>query len=141
MLHKTFKDLKGRISANPNIKSVQWFNAQYDGTIHLDPAVFIEFPGLINVTPVTTAYASAEIPIKLHVATSLVSEQEGGAPEYAIAEHDALVAWIVLQLKGQKIAFKGDSFSLEFKGFQYYQLHRGWLITFLNFSLPVGMLK
>lgn len=53
MLNEIYKQVKRCLNTVPGLQGVEWFNNQYQGIIHAEPVVFVEFPEPVVPDPVT----------------------------------------------------------------------------------------
>jgi len=135
MLYKTFKDIRTKLTPIPGIKAVQWFNAQYDGIIHTQPIVFIEFPDMLKIEKLTKTDRRTPIVIRIHLVSAAVADAGNSIPDEVIEAHENLGHLVIEKLENIPIVFQaGFTRELEHTGWQHYQKYKGWMITFIEFT-------
>lgn len=136
MLYESFKEIRKLIENNlPEIKTTQWFNSQYDGTIYTTPVCFVEFPGRIPLEQVAGSEFRGEFGVRLHIVSGTRAGQDGSIIDDVIAEHERIAESALKLLEGRQIYMgKGQTTSLLPSGWQHYHGHKGFLITFVEFK-------
>ena len=135
MLYNTFKDIKDKLATIAGIKAIQWFNAQYDGIIHTQPVIFIEFPDKLNFEKLTKTDRKAQIVIRIHLVSSAVADAGNCIPDDIIEAHENLGHLVIEKLENVPVAFQaGFTRELEHTGWQHYHKYKGWMITFIEFT-------
>lgn len=135
MLLNTFKDIRAKLSTISEIKAVQWFNAQYDGIIHIQPVIFVEFPEKLQFEKLTKTERKTPITIRLHLVSSAIADAGNNIADETIEKHESIGHDIVNALENIPVAFlDGQTRYLEFSAWQHYQKYKGWMITFIEFT-------
>lgn len=135
MLYETFDSVRTLLSGITDLKSVQWYNAQYEGTIYVTPVAFVEFPERIPLAPVAGAANRADFALRIHIASAVTAQQDSSIPDQIIQDHEAIAQQVYDNLLGKQIVMKGDrTTSLVPTGWQHYHKYKGWMVTFVNFK-------
>ncbi len=75
MLYETFDSVRTKLSGITALKSVQWYNAQYEGTIYVSPVAFVEFPERIPLEQVAGTANRADFALRIHIASAYDEER------------------------------------------------------------------
>lgn len=135
MLYETFNSVRTQLSGITDLKSVQWYNAQYEGTIYVTPVAFVEFPERIPLAPVAGAANRADFALRIHIASAVTAQQDSSIPDQIIQDHEAIAQQVYDNLLGKQIVMKGDrTTSLVPTGWQHYHKYKGWMVTFVDFK-------
>lgn len=135
MLYETFNSVRTLLSGITDLKSVQWYNAQYEGTIYVTPVAFIEFPERIPLAPVSGTANRADFALRIHIASAVTAQQDSSIPDQIIQDHEAIAEQVYDNLLGKQIVMKGDrTTSLVPTGWQHYHKYKGWMVTFVDFK-------
>ena len=141
MLLQAYNALKAQITAElPNIKYIDWFNDQYEGTIHTAPAIFVEFPVPLKLKTLRTNYQEAPFTVRIHVVTKALSDQKKTIKQSKLQEHSTLVEDIFKAIhrfsandtEGKKLFTSLNRFDLT-----HHQYIKGWLMTTQDFSSQI----
>lgn len=134
MLYETFTSVRELLKAIPELKSVQWYNAQYEGTIYVSPIAFVEFPERIPLEQVAGTISKADASLRIHIASAIAAGQDSSIPDNVIQAHEAIAERTLAILNGQQVRMKQSrTTSLIPCGWQHYHKYKGFLITFVDF--------
>lgn len=135
MLYETFDSVRTLLSGIPALKSVQWYNAQYEGTIYVSPVAFVEFPDLIPLQPIAGTVSRADFALRIHLVSAVTASQDSSIPDSLIREHEALAEQAMTLLQGKQVRMKESrTTSLVPCGWQHYHKYKGWMVTFVDFK-------
>ena len=135
MLYETFDSVRTQLSGITALKSVQWYNAQYEGTIYVSPVVFVEFPERIPLEQVAGTANRADFALRIHIASTVTAQQDSSIPDNLIRDHEAIAEQVYDCLMGKQITMKNDrTTSLIPTGWQHYHKYKGWMVTFVDFK-------
>ena len=134
MLYETFDSVRTLLNAVPQLKTVQWYNAQYEGTIYVSPVAFVEFPERIPLDQVAGSVCRADFALRIHIVSACAAAQDGSIADNIIQEHEAIAVRVMDILQGRQIRMKESrSTSLVPSGWQHYHKYKGWMVTFVDF--------
>ena len=134
MLYETFTSVRELLKAIPQLKAVQWYNAQYEGTIYVSPVAFVEFPERIPLGQIAGTASRADATLRIHIASAVAAGQDSSIPDTIIQDHEAIAEKVLDTLNGQQIRMRQSrTTSLVPCGWQHYHKYRGFLITFVDF--------
>lgn len=135
MLYETFTSVRELLKDIPELKSVQWYNAQYEGTIYVSPVAFVEFPERIPMDQVAGTTFKADAALRIHIASAVAAGQDSTIPDNIIQAHEAIAEKTLAILNGQQVCMRDSrTTSLIPCGWQHYHKYRGFLITFVDFK-------
>lgn len=123
------KLLKDNIAA---AKDVQWYNAQYDGTIAATPILFVEFPEPYAPEKMSIDLDKGTIRVRIHVVSKVLTDQTTRIPNKAIQDHEAIAIQVKNLLQNKRPG--GDITLLKFKLWQHWHRWQGFMITFVEFE-------
>ena len=127
-------DQTGKVSnpASAGLQDIQWFNAQYDGIIHIAPALFVEFAPLV-INRQTKQTNTTEISIRLHVVSQTVGESDGDVPDSDVGRHEDLAGRILEALEDKPLLFLEDETRpLRLAGWTHHHKYKGWMVTLID---------
>jgi hypothetical protein len=136
MLLKPYKNLKSQLSDIEGIKLIDWFNDQYAGTIHTEPAIFIEFPVALKFETKSKQIQQAPFVVRVHMVTKAIQKQDNSILESVIDSHFASCEAIYYKLQGYRYA-ENDKLihnSLARTEFMHHQYMQGWMISTQDFE-------
>ena len=135
MLYETFDSVRGLLKAIPQLKTIQWYNAQYDGVIYVSPVAFVEFPERIPLDQVAGSVSRADFVLRIHIVSACTAAQDGSISDNVIQDHEAIASQVQDILQGKQIRMVGStSTSLVPSGWQHYHKYKGWMVTFVDFK-------
>ncbi|RHR56608.1 hypothetical protein [Parabacteroides sp. AF17-28] len=135
MLYETFDSVRGLLKAIPQLKTIQWYNAQYDGVIYVSPVAFVEFPERIPLDQVAGSVSRADFALRIHIVSACTAAQDGSISDNVIQDHEAIASQVQDILQGKQIRMVGStSTSLVPSGWQHYHKYKGWMVTFVDFK-------
>ena len=135
MLYETFDSVRELLKAIPQLKTVQWYNAQYDGIIYVSPVAFVEFPERIPLDQVAGSVSRADFALRIHIVSACTAAQDGSISDNVIQDHEAIASQVQDILQGKQIRMAGStSTSLVPSGWQHYHKYNGWMVTFVDFK-------
>lgn len=138
MLYETFASVRKLLKSIPEIKSVQWYNAQYDGTIYVSPIAFVEFPDRIPLDQVAGSVYRAKTALRIHIVSAIASGQDNSINDDVIQVHESIAQQALDTLNGKQVRMRENrTTSLIPSGWQHYHKYRGFLITFIDFTTSV----
>lgn len=114
------------------LQDIQWFNAQYEGTIHTAPVVFVEFAPL-DLSERTKQTDETEIRIRLHVVTEVMDESDGDVWDADVERHERLAHHVVEALTNWRIDFEGkETRPLRVARWEHHHKYNGWMVTLID---------
>lgn len=135
MLYETFASVRTLLSGIPALKSVQWYNAQYEGTIYVSPVAFVEFPDRIPFDPIAGTTCRADFALRIHIVSAVTASQDSSIPDNLILEHEAIAEQAMKLLQGKQVRMQTSrTTSLTPAGWQHYHKYKGWMVTFVDFK-------
>lgn len=135
MLYETFNSVRTLLSGITALKSVQWYNAQYEGTIYVSPVSFIEFPDRIPFEPIAGTICRADFALRIHIVSVVTAGQDSSIPDNLIQEHEAIAEQTMALLQGKQLQMKENrTTSLSPTGWQHWHKYKGWMVTFVDFK-------
>ena len=135
MLYETFDSVRGLLKAIPQLKTIQWYNAQYDGVIYVSPVAFVEFPERIPLDQVAGSVSRADFALRIHIVSACTAAQDGSISDNVIQDHEAIASQVQDILQGKQSRMVGStSTSLVPSGWQHYHKYKGWMVTFVDFK-------
>lgn len=140
MLREIYMQIKQLANTVPGVQDVTWYNQQYEGVIHVEPGVFIEFPDPIVPDPVSKTNKMAPLRIRVHVFSSILSEADGSVPDGQVEDHDNLAENVLNVLDGITLVKDEKELKvLKMISWQHYHKWSGWMVTFIEFEtrMPV----
>lgn len=136
-----FNFIRNRIAGHPSIKLVTWYNNQdSEGTIHADPAVFIEFPDTLNIENLQGQTQQSEITVRVWLFTKIHSAKDGSINGELLQAHETIAQDIYHALHLFGIRDENDGIvtnSLTRVGFTLDMSEPGWAITKQDFACMV----
>lgn len=140
MFYQIYSQIKDSLKGIEEPLTVQWFNAQYEGTIYATPAVFIEFPERMDIAAAYKGGSRAPLLVRLHIVTTATMTPDGLISDEVILDHEALAIQVSKALNGLPIKFNGNpARPLSIVGWQHFQKWRGWMVTFIELSTRVSL--
>lgn len=136
MLYETFDSIRTLLSiGSPSLRSIQWYNAQYEGTIYVSPVAFIEFPDRIPLDRLVGTASRADLALRIHIVSACTASQDSSIPDNLIQEHEAIAGQVLTALRGKQIQMSDTrTTSLVQTGWQHWHKYKGWMVTFVEFS-------
>jgi hypothetical protein len=139
MLYNIYTAIKAQIDAVDTantIKGVEWYNAQYEGTIANTPRVFIEFPDPLNFEQLSKDARRSELLVRLHVVTQAMAATDGAVPDTQAQAHETTALLVLGAIDGFTPLKTGAKLTtrLELTGWQHFHKHKGWMVTFVEFG-------
>lgn len=139
MLLNPYRALKSQLSSIEGIKLIDWFNDQYEGTIHTAPALFVEFPNDLRFETLSKKIQQAPFMVRIHTVSKVIAQQDNSINETSIENHDMLCDAVYDKLQGfrkienDKLLFN----SLSRSNYQHHQYLKGWMITTQDFEAMI----
>ena len=139
MLYDIYNAVKSEITAadrDSEIKGVEWYNVQYEGSIASTPRVFIEFPEAIQFAMVSKDLRRGPLKLRLHVVTQAISGADGTIADTTAQDHED-IAYLVFQAIDKFTPLKASialTSPLQFTTWQHFHKHKGWMVTFVEFD-------
>jgi len=123
----------GRVEqANDVLQDIQWFNNQYESTIHAAPVVFVEFQPL-DISQLTKQNHSTEIPLRLHVVTQVMNESDNDVSDADVIDHEALAIKVLEAVEGERLTWlEGQTRLLTLTKWTHYHNYLGWMVTLIE---------
>lgn len=123
----------GRVEqANDVLQDIQWFNNQYESTIHAAPVVFVEFQPL-DISQLTKQNHSTEIPLRLHVVTQVMDESDNDVSDADVIDHEALAIKVLEAVEGERLTWlEGQTRLLTLTKWTHYHNYLGWMVTLIE---------
>lgn len=135
MLYETFTSVREKLKTISELKAVQWYNAQYEGTIYVSPIAYVEFPERIPLDQIAGTACKANAALRIHIASAVVSGQDSSISDDIIQEHEAIAEQVLDTLNGKQLRMRqSKTTSLVPSGWQHYHKYKGFLITFVDFT-------
>lgn len=135
MLYETFNSVREQLKTVQGLKAIQWYNAQYDGTIYVSPIAYVEFPERIPLDRIAGTAFKANAALRIHIASAVVSGQDSTIPDDIIQEHEAIAEQVLDALNGKQLRMRqSKTTGLVPSGWQHYHKYKGFLITFVDFT-------
>ena len=149
MYYSLYKDIKGRIAENfglladpdtgiiipqegDRLADIQWFNDQYEGTVHAVPAVFIEFAKL-SIAPETKQANNTDILIRLHVVTEVMNESDGDVQDGDVLAHETLAKDVLEAVEGWRFNFEGhETRPLRPVSWEHHHMFNSFMVTLVG---------
>ncbi len=139
MLYDIYTAVKTQITAadeDSEIKGIEWYNVQYEGSIANTPRVFIEFPESIQFAMVSKDLRRAPLKLRLHVLTQAISGADGVIADTTAEDHED-IAYLVFQAIDKYTPLKATialTSPLQLTAWQHFHKHKGWMVTFVEFE-------
>lgn len=143
MLYQYYNAVKTILEALTDIKAVEWFNNQYEGTIHQDKVVWIEFPDPILINPDTKSMERAELKIRLHVVSRVIQRTDNTIPDAEIVSHETMATNVLQAMRNQQLINDSDNYittRLRWSGWQHWHKYEGWMVTWIEFTCRTALL-
>lgn len=124
----------GQVSGSvPNgIQDIQWFNAQYEGIIHIAPCVYVEFSPLV-INRQTKQTNTTDISIRLHIVSEVVSESDGCIPDDDVFQHESLGHQVLDAVEDKPLMFlEEETRPLRLAGWTHHHKYNGWMVTLID---------
>lgn len=135
MLYETFTSIREELKTISDLKAIQWYNAQYDGTIYVSPIAYVEFPERIPLDQIARTACKANAALRIHIASAVVSGQDSSISDDIIQEHEAIAEQVLDTLNRKQLRMRqSKTTSLVPSGWQHYHKYKGFLITFVDFT-------
>jgi len=138
MTYDIYKAIKDRITEQiSEFRSVEKYVGQLDGTIHAEPACYIQFPDPIDVTEISKQTSRNPITIKVHVVSKAMRDTDSVVDDVQVRAHDALSAKIITELAAFQLT-KSDAAlctKMLYKQYEESTEYPGWLVTWLIFTV------
>lgn len=114
------------------LQDIQWFNNQYEGTIHVAPCLFVEFAPLV-INRQTKRSNTTGSGIRLHVVSVVLSESDGCVPDVDIRRHEALAHRVLEAVEDTRLAFmEEETLPLRLTGWTHHHNYNGWMVTLID---------
>lgn len=138
MLYPIYKAVEAELKKIPELKDVQWYNAQYEGTIHTHPVAFVEFPDEVDIDHVSKSLEEGFVRIRVHVASKVIGRMDTAVPDIAIQQNEDIATEVKGHLKGLVPVWGAQvATRLKWVGWQHYHRWKGWMVTFVSFECKV----
>lgn len=139
MLYQIFKAIKEQLSVVNDLKDIQWFNNQYDTTIHTHPVAFIEFPEEFAPQQISNDLDEGSLAIRIHVVSKVISRIDNDIPDIAVQQNEDIAMAVKDNLNGFTPTYNGNQLStrLKLSGWQHYHKYSGWMVTFVSFTTNI----
>jgi len=137
MLYEAYKAIETELAKITEIKLVDWFNDQYQGTIHTVPAAFVEFPAPLRFKTLRNGFQMAPFTVRIHTVSKALSDISKKIPDDLLTEHDELVESVftgIHRLSANIENGKRIFDPLERTDLQHHQYISGWLMTTQDFT-------
>ncbi len=136
MLYPVFLNVKAvLLNAISNVEHIEWFNDQYNGTIHTTPIIFVEFPEELRFQTLAGANQQAELVVRIHVVSKAVANQAGGILPAVLVAHEEINHAVFEALHRLDYIPNGTIVhnALTRVALQHHQYLQGWLVTTQDF--------
>jgi len=124
------------------IKSVEWYNAQYeDGSLIDEVGAFVEFPDDIDFERASKEQRDADLRIRLHVYHKLLADVDNHISDAETDEHEAVALAALNLLDGARLLGANDvalTKPLRFVKYRHWHRYRSWLVTWIEFDCKLG---
>lgn len=137
MFYPLYKSIKDRlVNQVAALKDVQYFNNQYESSIHAEPIALIEFPVPVPVPEISKQTSRAEFTIRIHVISKSVSDVDHSITDAQVKAHDDLTDSVITALKAYVPLYSGAAAGtiLVLATAQSNQKNAGWLVTMVDFT-------
>jgi len=139
MLHPIYKAIKQQLTTadvDGQLKGIEKYNLQYQGTISTAPRVFIEFPDKLEINRLTKQEKRLPLPIRLHVVSKAMARTDGVIVDEVVEAHEQLALWVKDQLEGFEATDGGTKLAsrLQWSGWQEFPKYKDWLVTHIYFD-------
>lgn len=135
MLYETFDSVREQLKTVQGLKAIQWYNAQYEGTIYVSPIAYVEFPERIPLDQIAGTVCKANAALRIHIASAVVAGQDSSISDDIIQEHEIIAEQVLDTLNGKQLRMRqSKTTSLVPSGWQHYHKYKGFLITFVDFT-------
>lgn len=132
MYYSLYQALKAVLTPIESVQDVQWFNAQYEGIIHIAPSVFVEFSPLV-ITRETKLSNQIAIAIRLHIVSEVISESDNSVSDAQVEEHEALAHRVLDATDGLRLPFdESETRPLQPSGWTHHHKYNGWMVTLID---------
>ena len=136
MLLKVYNVLKARLEGITGVKHIDWFNDQYEGIIHIEPGIFIDFPEPINLETLRGETQQGKLITRIHVYSKVIAMQDKSLNQEAIERHFEIVKEVFRRLQGFR---SGENGKLLFNSMMrvnltHHQYMQGWFVTTQDFE-------
>ncbi len=136
MLLKPYNYLKHLLFDIKGVKIIDWFNDQYSGIIHAEPAIFIEFHKPFRFETLQKTVQQSEFAVRIHLASKAIQKQDKTINESILDTHFAICEEIYHKIQSQRMQ-EGDMLifnSLMRTAYEHHQYMRGWMVTTQDFE-------
>lgn len=139
MLYDIYSAIKTRLNAadtGSELKGIEWYNVQYEGSIPTTPRVFIEFPEKMSFDQVSKQTRRTPLRVRCHVVTQALSGTDGVIADTLPLDHEDK-AYLVLDALDKFTPEKAGialTSPMQFSGWQHFHKHKGWMVTFVEFD-------
>lgn len=139
MFYDIYSAIKGQIATadeDSTIKGVEWYNAQYEGTIANTPRVFIEFPDKLPFDQISKEARRTDMLVRLHVVTQAIASADGTVPDSTAQTHETTAMLVMNAIDNFTPEKDGAKLTtrLIFNGWQHWHKYKGWMVTFVEFT-------
>lgn len=137
MLYSITKSIRAELLKRvKELRDVQKFNNQYEGIIHAEPIAFIEYPDPIEVLPISKQTRRADIDVRIHIASKILSDVDGVIPDKQQLAHELMA----LKAKNYLDGFlpSADCTQLIFRSWQDVAEYKGWLVTWIDLAFRMN---
>lgn len=140
MYYQIYNQIKQHLKGLQTPIDVQWFNAQYEGTIYKTPVIFVEFPDRLDIEQAVKSSSRASLMVRLHLVTQAITSTDGTVTDATVIEHEKQSTMVADCLQSLSITFNANpARPLSLSGWQHYQKWKGWMVTFIEFSTKVQL--
>jgi hypothetical protein len=143
MLFPLYKSVKTRLALQvSDLKSIQWFNNQYEGIIHAEPLVLVEFPDGLDINEISKTSSRSDCSVRIHVISKSISDTDEDISDTQVETHDALVLAVTTALNHHTPLSEVEGpLGSKLIHTQYKIVHeyKGWLVTMLTFTTKINL--
>ncbi len=139
MLYDIYTAVKNRLNTSDTeseLKGIEWYNVQYEGSIPTTPRVFIEFPEKLSFDQVSKQMRRSPMRVRAHVVSQAIAGADGAVSDTIALDHEDVV-YLVLEALDKFTPEKADialTSPFQLSGWQHFHKHKGWMVTFLEFD-------
>ena len=141
-----YKAIRQRLTAVSGLKLITYWNEQdTEGTIHTVPAVYIEFPEPAEMETLGyDDYQQADMRVRVHLYTKLLSLKDGSVPDALMEAHENLAQQVftALHLHSAETAAGEPIYNSMMRSrFDFDMSSPGWAVTRQDFTCEAYQLK
>lgn len=140
MLTPVYKSVKARLAAQvAAIKDIQFYNRQEEGTIHAEPLALIEFPDELDIGSVSKTTDRALCTIRVRVISRVITDIDNTIPDAQVDAHSVITTAVITALKHHVLLSAATPLgsSLQHIGYRSVPDYKGWLVTWLTFTMKM----